>query len=39
MIRTEGLTHIHLIVRDLSQSANFYQRVFGMEEMFREDRI
>ncbi|HEV8564829.1 MAG TPA: VOC family protein [Actinomycetota bacterium] len=36
MIKTEGLTHIHLIVRDLSQSTNFYQRVFGMEEMFRE---
>jgi catechol-2,3-dioxygenase len=36
MINTEGLTHIHLIVRDLRQSASFYQRVFGMEEMFRD---
>jgi catechol 2,3-dioxygenase-like lactoylglutathione lyase family enzyme len=38
MIETEGLTHIHLTVRDLSQSASFYQRVFGMEEIFREGR-
>jgi catechol 2,3-dioxygenase-like lactoylglutathione lyase family enzyme len=38
MIETEGLTHIHLLVRDIRQSASFYQRVFGMEEMFREGR-
>ncbi|MGH2525486.1 MAG: VOC family protein [Actinomycetota bacterium] len=36
MIRTEGLTHIHLIVGDLSRSLRFYQQVFGMEEVFRE---
>jgi catechol 2,3-dioxygenase-like lactoylglutathione lyase family enzyme len=36
MIETEGLTHIHLVVRDVRQSASFYQRVFGMEQMFRE---
>ena len=35
-IRTEGLTHLHLAVRDLDQSLRFYQSVFGMEELFRE---
>lgn len=38
MIRTQGLTHIHLIVRDLDRSLAFYQRVFGLEERFREGR-
>jgi catechol 2,3-dioxygenase-like lactoylglutathione lyase family enzyme len=36
MIRTRGLTHIHLMVRDLDRSLTFYQRVFGLEERFRE---
>ena len=36
MVRTEGLTHIHLLVSDLGRSLAFYQQVFGMEEMFRE---
>ncbi len=36
MIRTQGLTHIHLVVRDLEQSLRFYQGVFGMEERFRD---
>ena len=35
-IRTEGLTHLHLAVRDLDQSLRFYQGVFGMQELFRE---
>lgn len=35
MIRTQGLTHIHLVVRDLDRSLRFYQRVFGMKERFR----
>ncbi len=35
MIRTRGLTHIHLVVRDLERSLQFYQGVFGMEERFR----
>lgn len=35
MIRTQGLTHIHLVVRDLERSLRFYQSVFGMEERFR----
>ena len=35
MIQTRGLTHIHLVVRDLERSLRFYQSVFGMEERFR----
>ena len=35
MIRTNGLYHIHLVVRDLERSLRFYQTVFGMEERFR----
>jgi catechol 2,3-dioxygenase-like lactoylglutathione lyase family enzyme len=36
MVRTQGLTHIHLVVRDLERSLRFYQGVFGMEERFRD---
>jgi catechol 2,3-dioxygenase-like lactoylglutathione lyase family enzyme len=36
VVTTEGLTHIHLIVRDLDRSLRFYQRVFGLEEQFRD---
>lgn len=36
MIKTSGLTHIHLIVRDLQTALGFYQHVFGMEERFRD---
>lgn len=36
MIRTQGLTHIHLVVRDLERSLRFYRGVFGMEERFRD---
>lgn len=40
MIHTEGLTHIHLVVRHMERSLRFYRRVFGMEELFREgDRM
>lgn len=34
MIKTLGLTHIHLIVKDLRHSLEFYQNVFGMEVKF-----
>jgi catechol 2,3-dioxygenase len=33
MIQTQGLTHIHLAVRDLERSVAFYRDVFGMEVM------
>jgi catechol 2,3-dioxygenase-like lactoylglutathione lyase family enzyme len=36
MIETQGLTHIHLIVRDLERSLRFYRDVFGMQERFRD---
>ena len=36
MIKTQGLTHIHLVVADLDRSLRFYQGVFGMEERFRD---
>ena len=35
MVKTEGLTHIQLVVSDLGRSLGFYQQVFGMEELFR----
>ena len=34
MIRTQGLTHIHLVVSDLQRSLRFYREVFGMQERF-----
>lgn len=36
MIATQGLTHIHLVVRDLERSLRFYTEVFGMKELFRD---
>ena len=36
MIKTQGLTHIHLMVEDLDRSLRFYEQVFGMQELFRE---
>lgn len=36
MIETRGLTHIHLMVKDLERALAFYKRVFGVEERFRE---
>jgi len=36
MIKTQGLTHIHLIVSDLDHSLAFYKNVFGLEERFRD---
>jgi catechol 2,3-dioxygenase-like lactoylglutathione lyase family enzyme len=37
MIRTRGLTHIHLIVRDVERSRAFYSKVFGMQVSFEVD--
>lgn len=36
MIKTRGLYHLHLIVRDLDRSLAFYRGVFGLEERFRD---
>ena len=36
MVKTAGLHHIQLVVRDLDRSLAFYTRVFGMKEQFRE---
>ncbi len=36
MIKTQGLTHIHLVVRDLERSLAFYKGAFGLEERFRD---
>lgn len=35
MIRTLGLTHIALQVKDVKRSSLFYQKVFGAKEMYR----
>lgn len=35
MIRTRGLTHIHLIVRDMKRSLRFYRAAFGMRVSFK----
>ena len=35
MIKTLGLTHIHLMVQDMDRSLHFYKTVFGMQEKFR----
>jgi len=34
MIKTRGLTHIHLMVKDIQRSIEFYKSVFGLEEKF-----
>jgi catechol 2,3-dioxygenase-like lactoylglutathione lyase family enzyme len=36
-VPTFGLTHIALAVRDVSRSSRFYQDVFGMVEVYRQD--
>jgi catechol 2,3-dioxygenase-like lactoylglutathione lyase family enzyme len=34
VIKTTGLYHLHLLVRDVRRSLEFYKTVFGMEEQF-----
>jgi catechol 2,3-dioxygenase-like lactoylglutathione lyase family enzyme len=37
MIKTRGLTHINLAVRDPDRSLAFYQKVFGVKEYYRDE--
>lgn len=37
MIKTHGLTHINLEVRDPDRSLEFYRQMFGVREYFRDD--
>jgi catechol 2,3-dioxygenase-like lactoylglutathione lyase family enzyme len=37
MIKTHGLTHISLSVRDPERSLRFYHEVFGVQEYYRDD--
>ena len=39
MVRTHGLTHLNLAVRDVERSVRFYQQVFGVEPYWREEGI
>jgi catechol 2,3-dioxygenase-like lactoylglutathione lyase family enzyme len=34
MIRTQGLTHINLLVADVARAKRFYETVFGLQELF-----
>ena len=36
MIKTLGLTHIALPVKDVKRAAAFYKKVFGAKEMYKE---
>ena len=38
MIKTFGLTHINLSVKDPEASLKFYHNVFGVEEYFRDEQ-
>jgi catechol 2,3-dioxygenase-like lactoylglutathione lyase family enzyme len=35
MVKTRGLTHVALAVRNVKRSSAFYQRVFGAVEIYR----
>ena len=37
MVKTHGLTHISLMVRDPERSLVFYSKVFGCREYFRDE--
>lgn len=37
MIKTYGLTHITLKVKDVKRSSNFYHKVFGAKEMYHSE--
>jgi catechol 2,3-dioxygenase-like lactoylglutathione lyase family enzyme len=37
MIKTYGLTHVALAVRDVDRASRFYRHVFGAVEVYRQD--
>jgi catechol 2,3-dioxygenase-like lactoylglutathione lyase family enzyme len=37
MVKTYGLTHISLAVRDPERSLRFYEQVFGVKEYYRDE--
>ena len=37
--KTYGLTHIAIAVKDLEKTSSFYQRVFDMEVMYKEENF
>jgi catechol 2,3-dioxygenase-like lactoylglutathione lyase family enzyme len=37
MIKTYGLTHVALAVKDVERASKFYRRVFGAVEVYRQD--
>jgi catechol 2,3-dioxygenase-like lactoylglutathione lyase family enzyme len=39
MIRTHGLTHLALAVKDVRRAARFYQQVFGAVEVYRSEKL
>ena len=39
MVRTHGLTHIALAVRDAERALGFYQAVFGMVAVYRQNGV
>jgi catechol 2,3-dioxygenase-like lactoylglutathione lyase family enzyme len=39
MIRTYGLTHVALAVKDVRRAARFYQQVFGAVEVYQGERF
>jgi catechol 2,3-dioxygenase-like lactoylglutathione lyase family enzyme len=39
VVRTYGLTHINLAVRDLGRALRFYEQVFGLHEYGRGDGL
>ena len=39
MVRTFGLTHIALAVRDIERSSRFYQDVFGAVEVYKQEGL